>query len=62
LTLDGFSNEGGTQARMGVEYWFNDNLALRVGLHRVPDEPAARVGLRVEFEDEDLKTLVGTFR
>ena len=62
LTLDGFSNEGGTQAKMGAEYWFNDNLALHVGLYRVPDEPAARVGLRVEFEDEDLKTLVSTFR
>jgi len=62
LTLDGFSNDGGTQAKMGAEYWFNDNLALRIGLHRVPDEPAVRVGLRVEFEDEDLKTLVGTFR
>ncbi len=62
LTLDGFSNDGGTQARMGAEYWFNDNLALRLGLHRVPEEPAVRLGLRVEFEDEDLKTLVGTFR
>jgi phospholipid/cholesterol/gamma-HCH transport system substrate-binding protein len=62
LTLDGFSNEGGTQAKMGAEYWFNDNLALHIGLYRVPDEPAARVGLRVEFEDEDLKTLVSTFR
>lgn len=62
LTLDGFSNDGGTQAKMGAEYWFNDNLALRIGLHRIPDEPAVRVGLRVEFEDEDLKTLVSTFR
>jgi phospholipid/cholesterol/gamma-HCH transport system substrate-binding protein len=62
LTLDGFVNNGGAQGTMGAEYWFNDNLALRVGLHRFPDEPAARVGLRVEFQDDDLKTLVTTFR
>ena len=62
LTLDGFSNDGGTQAKMGAEYWFNDNLALRIGLHRFPDKPAVRVGLRVEFQDDDLKTLVSTFR
>jgi hypothetical protein len=62
LTLDGFVNDGGTQARMGAEYWFNDNLAVRVGLHRVPDEPAVRLGVRVEFQDDDLKTLLSTFR
>ena len=62
LTLDGFVNEGGTQAKMGAEYWFNDNLAMRVGLHRVPDEPAVRLGLRVEFQDDDLKNLLRTFR
>jgi phospholipid/cholesterol/gamma-HCH transport system substrate-binding protein len=62
LTLDGFANDGGTQGRMGAEYWFNDNLALRIGLHRWPDKPAARLGLRVEFQDDDLKTLLSTFR
>ena len=62
LTLDGFSNDGGTQAKMGAEYWFNDNLAMRIGLHRVPDDPALRLGVRVEFQDDDLKTLLSTFR
>ncbi len=62
LTLDGFANDGGTQGRLGAEYWFNDNLAFRVGLHRWPDKPAARVGVRVEFQDDDLKTLLATFR
>jgi phospholipid/cholesterol/gamma-HCH transport system substrate-binding protein len=62
LTLDGFVNEADTQAKMGAEYWFNDNLAMRVGLHRVPDEPAVRLGVRVEFQDDDLKTLLSTFR
>jgi len=62
LTLDGFANEGGTQGKMGAEYWFNDNLALGVGLHRVPDHPAVRLGLRVEFQDDDLKSLLSTFR
>jgi phospholipid/cholesterol/gamma-HCH transport system substrate-binding protein len=62
LTLDGFTNKGGTQAKMGAEYWFNDNLALRVGLHRIPEDPAVRLGLRVEFQDDELKTLLTTFR
>lgn len=62
LTLDGFANKGGTQGRLGAEYWFNDNLAFRLGLHRWPDKPAARIGVRVEFQDDDLKTLLTTFR
>jgi len=62
LTLDGFVNEADTQARIGAEYWFNDNLAIRAGLHRVPDEPAVRLGVRVEFQDDDMKTLLSTFR
>lgn len=62
LTLDGFENEGGGQAKLGAEYWFNDNLALRIGLHRIPEDTAVRVGVRVEFQDDDLKTLLSTFR